>query len=206
MVFARAKITLEDNCFEEEPGAITLRYVGPNPSKIYKKTHELIKSVFRVTDSDVQETDYSWGKTSTGEKFKVEWWMHKDMDLFSYIYVRFRLDGEGNDKTGHAKLEIRGLLRSEYPQDTVWQRSLFYEMIRTFWHRVFYHKKREEFAEECRHSEILVMKHMKDFLKQLKGDVQSSVPEEGRKDLKKMESKPQANQPASKSDNEKHGE
>jgi hypothetical protein len=187
MVFARAKLTLEDNCFEEEPGTMTIRYVGPNPHKMYKKLHETIKAVFRVTDADLQETDFSWGKTSTGEKFKVEWWMHKDMDLFSYLYVRFRLDGEGNDKQGHAKLEIRGLLRSEYPQDTVWQRSLFYEMIRTFWHRVFYHKKREEYAEECRHSEIIVMRHMKEFLKHLKGDVETHMPRQGEKELRKME-------------------
>ena len=190
MVFARAKIALEDNCFEEEPGTITMRYVGPNAHKMYRKAHELIKSVFRVTDSDVQETDYSWGKTSTGEKFKIEWWMHKDMDLFSYLYIRFRLEGEGNEKNGHAKLEVRGLLRSEYPQDTVWQRSLFYEMIRTFWHRVFYHRKREEFAEECRHSEILFMKHMKDFLKEMKGEIETSVPEEGRMEMRKEESGP----------------
>ena len=176
MAFARSKLALEDNCFEEEPGSLTLRYVGPNPQKLYTRTYDLIKSVFRVTDSDVQETDYSWGKTGTGEKFKVEWWLHKDMDLFSYLYIRFRLSGDGNDKTGQAKLEIRGLLRSEYPQDTVWQRSLFYEMIRTFWHRMFYHRKREEYAEECRHSQIILMKNLKQFLREIKGNAEMSIP------------------------------
>ncbi len=193
MVFARSKITLEDNCFEEEPGAITLRYVGPNPQKMYKKAYETILSVFRVMQSDVQETEFSWGKTARGEKFKIEWWMHKDMDIFSYLYIRFRLDGEGNDKGGHAKLEVRGLLRSEYPQDTVWQRSLFYEMIRTFWHRVFYHRKREEYAEECRHSEIVFMKYMKEFLRELRGETETRMPgrhgEQGRESGSKPDGK-----------------
>lgn len=184
MVFARTKLALEDNCFIEEPGAVTMRFVGPNVSKIYKKTYELMKSVFNVPDSAIQEVEYNWGKGEKGDKFRVTWWLHKDMDLFSYLYIRFRLWGEGNG-TGNAKLEIRSLLRSEYPQDTVWQRSLFYEMLRTLWHRMFYHKKREEYAEECRHSVVLVMKHMKEFFRQLKGEVEAEVPRAGKEEMKK---------------------
>ena len=168
MVFARAKLTLEDNCFIEEPGAVEMRFVGPNVTKMYNRAYELMKSVFRVSDSDIQETDYSWGKTEKGDKFKVRWWLHKDMDPFSYLYIRFDLSGEGTPELGNAKVSVRGLLRSEYPQDTLWQRSLFYEMLRTFWHRVFYHRKREEYAEECRHSTILFMRKLKEFCNQLK--------------------------------------
>lgn len=186
MVFARAKLALEDNCFIEEPGAVTMRFVGPNVTKIYKKAYELMKSVFNVPDSAIQEVEYNWGKGEKGDKFKVTWWLHKDMDLFSYLYVRLRLWGEGNGGTGNAKLEIRSLLRSEYPQDTVWQRSLFYEMLRTLWHRIFYHKKREEYAEECRHSVVLVMKHMKEFFHELKGEVESEVPPAAKEEMKKI--------------------
>ncbi len=168
MVFARSKLVLEDNCFTEDPGTVQMRFVGPNVKLIYKELYETIKSVFRVSDSDIQETDYSWGKTEKGDKFKVRWWVHKDMDLFTYIYVRFDLSGEGSSEMGNAKIAVKGLMRSEYPQDTVWQRSLFYEMLRTFWHRVFYHKKREEYGEECRHSIILFMNKMKEFCNKLK--------------------------------------
>jgi len=184
MVFARTKLTLEDNCFVEEPGAVTIRFVGPDVTKIYKKVYELMKSVFRVPDSAIQEVEYNWAKGEKGDKFKVTWWLHKDMDLFSYLYIRFRLWGEGNG-TGNAKLEIRSLLRSEYPQDTVWQRSLFYEMLRTLWHRIFYHKKREEYAEECRHSVVLFMKHMRKFLQQLRGEVKADVPPAAEEEVKK---------------------
>ncbi len=168
MVFARSKLTLEDNCFIEEPGGVEMKYVGPGVTKIYHRVYELMKSVFRVADSDIQETRYSWGKGERGEKFKVRWWLHKDMDLFSYLYIRFDLSGEGSEKTGHATISVRGLLRSEYPQDTVWQRSLFYEMLRTLWHRIFYHKKREEYAEECRHATILFNRKLKEFFEELK--------------------------------------
>jgi len=170
MVFARSKLTLEDNCFIEEPGGVSMRFVGPNVTKIYNKMYDTMKAVFRVSDADIQETDYSWGKTDTGDKFKVRWWLHKDMDLFTYLYIRFDLAGEGTTELGNAKIAVRGLIRSEYPQDTLWQRSLFYEMMRTFWHRVFYHRKREEYAEECRHSTVLFMNKIKEFCNQLKNN------------------------------------
>jgi len=175
MVFARSKLTMEDNCFEEEPGVVEMKFVGPNVTKIYKKMYESMKNVFRCSDADIQETEYSWGKSERGDKFSVRWWMHKDMDIFSYFYISFQLSGEGTDKAGSAKIAVRGLLRTEYPQDTVWQRSLFYEMLRTFWHRAFYHRKREEYAEECRHSVILFERKMKEFFHEIA--VQSQVEE-----------------------------
>ncbi len=168
MVFARAKLVLEENCFEEEPGGVEMRFVGPQVKNLYSKMYEIMKSIFRVPDSDIQETEYSWGKGEKTEKFKVRWWLHKDMDLFSYFYVRFDLSGHTDEKGGTATVAVRGLLRSEYPQDTVWQRSLFYEMLRTFWHRIFYHKKREEYAEECRHSMVYFQKRIRGLFEELK--------------------------------------
>ena len=169
MVFARTKLVLEDNCFEEEPGVVTIRLVGPNMTKVYNYAYELLKNVFNVSDSHIQETLYQWGKSKDTDKFSVTWWLHKDLDPFSYFYVRIRVKGQGGEgKIGNAMVEIRGLLRSEYPQDTVWQRSLFYEMMRTFWHRIFYHKKREEYAEECRHSVVLFQKKLNEMFSRMK--------------------------------------
>ncbi len=168
MAFARAKLTMEDNCFVEEPGGVEMKFVGPNVKKLYKLMYETMKSVFNVTSSDIQETDYNWGKSDKGDKFKVRWWIHKDMDLFSYLYMRMDISGEDDGKgNGKVAIAVRGLLRTEYPQDTVWQRSLFYEMLRTFWHRAFYHKKREEYAEECRHATIIFMDKMKQYCQKL---------------------------------------
>ncbi|MBI4020239.1 MAG: hypothetical protein HY367_02820, partial [Candidatus Aenigmarchaeota archaeon] len=121
MVFARTKLVLEDNCFEEEPGNVDMSFVGQNVIGLYEKTYQLMKDIFHVVDSDIQETSYNWGKTEKGDKFSVTWWLHKDVDLFTYFFVRVKIAGQYADKTGQAKVQIRGLLRSEYPQDTVWQ-------------------------------------------------------------------------------------
>jgi hypothetical protein len=169
MVFARTKLVLQDNCFEEEPGIVEIKYVGPNPQKLYKKVYELMKSIFKVPDSMIQEEKYNWGKGAT-EKFTVRWWVHKDLDRFSYLWIRFDLGGSGDEKRGNASIAVKPMLRSEYPQDTIWQRSLFYEMLRTFWHRVFYHKRREEYAEECRHLTVFFQKKIGEFFKELRGE------------------------------------
>ncbi|MFH1978577.1 MAG: hypothetical protein ABIJ92_04600 [Candidatus Aenigmatarchaeota archaeon] len=167
MVFARTKLVMEDNCFEEEPGGITMKFVGPNVIKLYNGLYEGMKNIFKVADSDIQETDYSYGKGKEGDKIKVRWWIHKDMDLNTYLFVRIDLSAQGNEKTGNAKIDIRGLLRTEYPQDTIWQRTLFYEMMRTLWHRLFYHGKREEYAEDCRHMTVYLQRKMREFFEEL---------------------------------------
>ena len=165
-VFARTKLTIYDTCFAEDPGEVELKFVGPGINQLYKKVYELIKSVWKAADSDIQEEVYSWGKGEE-DKFRMRWYMHRDVDKFTYFWIRFTLSGQGTEKMGKASLVIRPVLITEYPQDTVWQRSLLYEMLRTFWHRVFYHNKRVEYFAECRNLTALYAKKVKDFFNEL---------------------------------------
>jgi hypothetical protein len=165
--FARTKILLQEDCYRERPERITINYVGPNPMKIYYKTYELLKAIFRAADSDIQEEKFSWGKGEK-EKFKVRWYLHKDVDIYTYFYVRVDISGYGDEKSGKAEIKVKPLLRTEYPQDTIWQRSLLYEMLRVFWHRSFYYKKREEYAEDCRHMVSILSRNIHEFLRQLR--------------------------------------
>ena len=167
MVFARTKLMMQDNCFEKDPGDVELRYVGPHVTKLYDFLHHVIKTVFNIPASSIQEEKYNWGKGET-EKFSVSMLTHKDMDMFSYMYIKFELKADGNDKTGNAVIRIKPYMRTEYPQDTVWQRSLFYEMLRTIWHRMFYAKKREEYTEECRHLTYTMQEKLREYFRELR--------------------------------------
>ncbi|MFH1445304.1 MAG: hypothetical protein ABIF08_02370 [Nanoarchaeota archaeon] len=167
MVFARTKLMLQDNCFDKEPGELELNYVGPNPQKLYKTMFDVAKTVFMVPDSDLQEERFTWGKKET-EKFKSRLWVNKDVDKFTHMFVRLDFSGQGTEKTGNATIRIKPVIRTEYPQDTVWQRSIFYELIRTLWHNVFYHQKRADYTEECRHYTFLFQKKMQQAFKKLK--------------------------------------
>lgn len=173
--FARTKLVMFDNCFEEKPGEIYLRYVGPNPGKLYHSIYNLIKSIWRCSDGDIQEESYNWGKKGDGVKFKIRWYMHRDLDKFTYYWIRFDLTGEGDDKNGKAFLKFKPVLMTEYPQDTVWQRSLFYEMIRTIYHKIFYSKIRRSYIEDCRDLTALFTKKSKEFFDALRKGLEDEV-------------------------------
>ena len=165
--FARTKVMLQDDCYREKPERININYVGPNPIKVYYKTYELIKSIFRVADSDIQEERFSWGKGEK-EKFKVRWYVHKDLDVYTYMFFVVDANGSGDEKSGSAEVKVKPVIRTEYPQDTIWQRSLFYEMLRVFWHRSFYSKKREQYAEDCRNMVSIFAKNIHEFFRLLR--------------------------------------
>ncbi|MBU0898885.1 MAG: hypothetical protein KKB03_03070 [Nanoarchaeota archaeon] len=166
MVFARTKLMMQDNCFEQDPGDVQLNYIGPNPQKLYKIIFDAIKTVFRAADSDIQEEDFTWGKKET-EKFKARIYLHKDLDKFTHMLIRFDISGQGTEESGNATIKVKPVMRTEYPQDTVWQRSLFYEFLRTLWHNLFYHQKRVDYTEECRQYVIVFQRRMQQVFKKL---------------------------------------
>lgn len=144
MVWARTKLLIWDYIFEPVK-QIQLSYVGRNPEKLYKKINELVRTVFNVPDAYVQEKDYSWEKEKNVERFSVEWEVSKILDFYSYLAYEISLKGFVSEGEGRAAIRIKPRLITEYPQDTIWQQNILYEMLRRFWHRAFYHHKRMEY-------------------------------------------------------------
>lgn len=144
MVWARTRLLIWDYIFEPVK-RIKINYVGPSPESYYKKTNELIRTVFNVPDAYVQEKEYSWEKGEEAEKFEIAWEVNKLLDMFSYITIEISLKGFVSKGQGRANIVMRPRLITEYPQDTVWQNSIVYEMLRRFWHKIFYHQRRMEF-------------------------------------------------------------
>lgn len=149
------------------PRAI-ISYTGPNPVKVYPKSREIIKAIFNVTDADMHEEIYDWGKGAEKEKFAVRFFVHRDIDKFSYYFIRFDVKGEGSEKSGKVSVIMRPLLRTEYPQDTLWQKTIFYEMMRVFWHRGFYHNKRREYIIEGRRLLAMLQDQLEEYFRDLR--------------------------------------
>ena len=166
-VFARTKLVIQEDCYREKPERFTLKYSGKSPLKFYEKTYEILKNVFRASDSDIEEEQYNWS-VGPVQRFKVRWYLHKDIDPYSYFYIRVDVSGEGDEKNGKITIRVKPVMRTEYPQDTFWQRSLLYEILRTFWHRVFYARKMEEYLEECRNLCTLFQRELDRAFKGLK--------------------------------------
>lgn len=175
-IFARTKLLIQDDCLSPAPGSmfpgvphITLSYTGPNPQRLYDKIKEILSTVIKHRPEELQERDFKWDRSTPVEKFSVRFELTRDMDRFSYILLSIDLKGEAKPskefgKEGKASITVKGVLRTEYPQDTIWQRSLFYEMFRVFYHRVIYEEKRKQYKVQCKEWIDKIVEEIKGFL------------------------------------------
>jgi len=146
MVWARTKLAIQDDLLR--PRARTsIDFKGKNPQKFYEEIPKLISTAFRVHSESIQEKKFLMHKGDP-EKFESEWEIIKDLDKFSYYRILVTLKGASSKGHGSAAIVVEGVLRTEYAQDTYWQRSLFYEVLRMFWHTYFYTSKRNKYLDD----------------------------------------------------------
>ncbi|MFH0949376.1 MAG: hypothetical protein V1802_02720 [Candidatus Aenigmatarchaeota archaeon] len=167
MVWARTKLLIYDYVFEPVK-ELTITYVGKHPDKFYKKLNELMRLVFNVPDAYVQEKTYSWEKLKDSENFSVGWELTKIIDIYSYIVVEVDLTGVITNGEGRASIRLKPRLITEYPQDTIWQQSIIYEMLRRFWHKFFYHKKRMEYLNMAKELLMSFQVSIKNYAEELR--------------------------------------
>ena len=146
-VFARTKLVIEADCLEPRV-SIDLRYAGPNPDKIYPKILEILEKVLAIPKDNIQEKEYTWDRSKIPEKFSARIDAIKEFDRFTYMVIEITLRGEVRPskefgKEGEAFLNIGGVVRTEYPQDTFFQRSILYQFLMNFYHKVYYQRKFE---------------------------------------------------------------
>jgi len=148
MVWARTKLLIHDDLLRPIP-RMTIRFSGPSPERFYKEIFSLLQISFRIPEHSIQEKEFH-SIRGEPEKVTVKWEANKDLDKFSYYWISITLTYETSKGHGKADITVEGALRTEYPQDTYWQRSLLYEFIRMLWHSTFYASKRDEFLREGR--------------------------------------------------------
>src|SRR3989338_6269538 len=167
MVWARTKLLLWDYVFEPVKD-IRISYKGPHPERFYKKLNELIRTIFNVPDAYIQETSYTWEKGKDTERFEVNWEVKKLLDTFSYITIEIDLKGFSVNGEGKAAIRLKPRLITEYPQDSLWQQSIVYEMLRRTWHRMYYHHKRMEYLYLGRELIINFERSVKQYMEELR--------------------------------------
>lgn len=168
-MFARTKMIIQDDCWDvaAQP-VLSLNYSGPNPHLAYQKIRELFRTVLNINEAErVQEKEFTWDRKEKKETFSVSWDAVKDLDRFSYLFVRVSMSGSAEEtnggKEGKLNVKIEAFMRTEYPQDTIWERSIFYEIARMFWHRVVYYDKRREYQDLCRTLMATFINELKSF-------------------------------------------
>lgn len=161
MVWARSKLAIIDDLTTPR-ARLHIDFRGREPQRLYKEIPQLIASAFRVHAESVQEKKFVMHKGDP-EKFKADWEIIKDLDKFSYYKIGVSVSGQSSKGVGEAIVTINGTLRTEYPQDTIWQRSLLYETLRMFWHTMFYTSKRAKYLIEGRHLVVMFADDLKEI-------------------------------------------
>jgi hypothetical protein len=167
-IFARVKLTIEEDCMLPSP-RLVLQYSGPNPQKIYPKILDIMTTNLKFNPENIQEKEFTWNRATVPEKFSAHFEAFKDLDKFSYIFLTVEVEGSVKPskefgKEGEARIVIDGVVRTDYPQDTVWEKSLLYEIFRVFYHKVFYVSQIQKFKETCRDMMLTLQNEIKAFL------------------------------------------
>lgn len=159
-MWAKTKLLIQDDILRPlNEMAIELENV--NAEKLYKDIPKMALSVFKASEESIQEKTFKWNK---GEKasFKIKWEIDKDLDKFSYYLIEITLEGTSTKGLGNAKIVISPVLRTEYPQDTWWHRSLLYEFLRMFWNTFFYASVRDKYLKEGRRLVVIFIEKIKE--------------------------------------------
>lgn len=148
MVWAKTKLVIHDDLLKPR-NRFVMEFSGLKPDKFYHAVPKIFMSVFRVDEHHLQEKKISWTH-GENEKFKITWEGTKELDSFSYLLFNIELSGSQSKGKGEANIVIEGYLRTEYPQDSAWEKNIFYEMLRIFWHKSFYVTQRNRYMEDGR--------------------------------------------------------
>ncbi|MFH0832915.1 MAG: hypothetical protein V1900_04300 [Candidatus Aenigmatarchaeota archaeon] len=167
MVWAKTKLMIWDYIFEPAK-EIKINFSGKNPEKFYKKLNELIRIIFNVPEGYIQEKDYNWENLKDTQRFEIAWEINKLLDTFSYIAVELDLRGFSTNGEGKVTIRIKPRMITEYPQDTIWQQNIIYEMLRRFWHKAYYHHRRMEYLAMGRDMLINFERAIKEYAETLK--------------------------------------
>jgi hypothetical protein len=166
-VFARTKLMMEERCITLRP-RLELSFKGPNPQNAYNKLLDILTHDIQIPRENIQEKEFNWERGSENEKFTAKFEIIKDFDKYSYMFLEIEMKGNIKPskefgKEGDMNIVVEGMVRTEYPQDTTWERSFLYEIFRMFYHKVFYQDQRKKYIENCRDWMLSIQSELKAF-------------------------------------------
>lgn len=129
---------------------LTFSYNGPNISFIAKNLKKIISSALEIREEDVKESSFNLSRGEK-EKMSAEYKINKKLD--PYCYYRFEIksfyEADIND-TGKFELSIKGSLYFELPQETFFQRSVFFHFFFSLYWNLYYSNIVGKYIEEGR--------------------------------------------------------
>jgi hypothetical protein len=148
------KLRVEDKC-ELSP---RLKVTGvPDPQRIFSLVKEVLIMRCRLKEDDINEKIYEHDKSTVPEKIHAFIEAYKHLDRYSDVVLEITMDfvlkpvhREGVEYVGDAKVKIEGFVRTEYPQDSILQKSILWNVFRTFYEKAIYGDIRGNMMDLCR--------------------------------------------------------
>jgi len=142
----RTKLVIAEDLLRPR-ASIVLQYAGPEPERFYSEIPKLLQTIFRTPEGAIQEKNLTVSHGET-KKLSCAWELVKDLDRFSYYNINVKLSLTSSKGVGNASISIDGALKTEYPQETYFEKTILYEFLRMLYTRFFYASKREEYYKE----------------------------------------------------------
>lgn len=145
-------LLMEDDCLAPRH-YLELEYNGPNPFKVYMASKPILRKIFEVETKDLWERDFRWDIAGDPHTFYIKIYIDKSLDRFTSMSVEIIFQGwqpSDPNKVGKVKIKLGGVIKTRFPQNTYFQRSLFYRWFIWFYTRYFYNETRRNHLLKCR--------------------------------------------------------
>lgn len=160
------KYIMEDDCLTPE-STLRIDYKGPNPFKFYSQIVMLLRDILEIRTMNIWQREFRWDYSGDPIQFFYRVIGQKKYDAWTTAYIELTFQGkQPNDsaKDGEMVIFITPKLRTEMPQDTVWQRSQIYRGLRWFYFRTFYSNARRILLGKCIHATERINERLKSIL------------------------------------------
>ena len=144
--------------YREEVIRRTIRLSTERWREVYNEVKEILEHHY---DFDlVNEKRYEHYQ-DVGE-IVSEIFCHKQMDSLTEIRIRIKIFVTGlAEKTPEVRIETKGVLNTNYPSDSAFQKSLLYVVFRGVWDKLFYGWTREKWKKRVEEIVIEINEHLR---------------------------------------------
>jgi hypothetical protein len=118
--------------------AKTIKYTGPNPTKILFKWQSIVKNVYRIKGADTYEDVFKWDVANpTLIKFFTKWRIKNKLDGRSTFFSSIAVQGEMDKKTkeGWVSVSYKGKIITKIPFTTPFDKALKHLYFQKFYIR-----------------------------------------------------------------------
>ena len=140
------KLSFNDECLT--PRRLNwLHYRGPDPVGFMKDFKKTFRFIFDISTTRCMQKKLLWDYTGDPIRFYNEWWLRKELNRFSEMWISIRVLGyvSKGKQDGNFSMELFGEIRNNF-EPSNW----FTKYIWLIYNYLFYNSLREKYILMCR--------------------------------------------------------